>query len=138
MKRKPISSHLYEDPANISTENISDLPLDENFTRSPSLPPQTQSSPATPSGMNTLREARTWTPGSEPEYMTPDVAEAAGGPRWRANSPLSNQVMGGEETDEESATPLRAVEVGPPPGGVRSSTDYTEMTPIRISFSKLE
>ncbi|KAF3925866.1 hypothetical protein ABW20_dc0104035 [Dactylellina cionopaga] len=101
MKRTPIPANFYEDrAANLSTLNISDTLLDEIPVSPPLLPQVTQSSPATPSGLNTMKERNWVSSASDGEYATPDTASMAGG-RWRASSPLSNQITSGAEEEEE-------------------------------------
>ncbi|EPS37181.1 hypothetical protein H072_9179 [Dactylellina haptotyla CBS 200.50] len=103
LKRTPIPAEFYDERGNVSTENISEGLLDNAHLQpvSPPMMPQlTQSSPATPSGLNSLKE-KTWaSSASDGEYMTPDTA-AAMGRQWRTTSPLSRQVIGREDLEEE-------------------------------------
>ncbi|KAK6350632.1 hypothetical protein TWF718_003819 [Orbilia javanica] len=102
LKRNPIPTQFYRGTRNVSVDSISDviqLDEDRSMVSPPLLPQLTQSSPATPSGLRTVKAGEWGASASDGEYVTPDVRA-----RWRPTSPLS-KVSGaeGEDIDDDEA-----------------------------------
>ncbi|KAF3923947.1 hypothetical protein AA313_de0209503 [Arthrobotrys entomopaga] len=106
VKRTPIPARFYDEAAgNTSVDSISESMLEDTSVEyqpvSPPLEAQlTQSSPATPSGLNSLK-VKTWvSSASDGEYVTPNTAATMDG-RWRPTSPLSREVVGRDDLSDD-------------------------------------
>ncbi|KAF3214250.1 hypothetical protein TWF106_009309 [Orbilia oligospora] len=125
LKRNPIPAHFYRGARNVSVDSISDviqLDDDGSVVSPPLLPQLTQSSPATPSGLRTVKERGWGSSASDGEYMTPDMRE-----RWRPTSPLS-KVSGAEEEslDGEAGERVPDTDRATPVGDREASQPYLE------------
>ncbi|KAK6541530.1 hypothetical protein TWF694_007337 [Orbilia ellipsospora] len=122
LKRTPIPARFYGEAAgNISVDSISEGMLDDSQAVgyqpiSPPLEAQlTQSSPATPSGLNSLK-VKTWvSSASDGEYATPNTA-ATMDSRWRPTSPLSREVVGREDLSDDEEEEEEEEELPDTPG----------------------
>ncbi|KAK6506847.1 hypothetical protein TWF481_005307 [Arthrobotrys musiformis] len=96
LKRNPIPAQFYR---NISVDSIDDvIRLDDedgSMVSPPLLPQLTQSSPATPSGLRSMKEREWAATASDGEYAASDSRAS-----WRPTSPLS-KVSGAEEESDE-------------------------------------